>query len=190
MAGRSDSSSMKPRPGPLERLRASHETLEKLEIPHGLIGGWAVIAWGRVRATRDLDWLAVIPDSRRKEVLTALAPFGAAEWRAAGEDDPIAGLIRVVPADEEEAVLDILLAAKSADRKALSRCIQVELGKGSLPAVRPEDIIAMKLQAGGGLDYDDARELLRIQAGRLDETMLKEACRERRALDRLALIRR
>ncbi len=124
---------MKPRPDPLERLRASHESLEALGIPHGLIGGWAVIAWGRVRATRDLDWLAIIPASH-----------------------PIAGLIRVVPTNEEDAVLDIL----------------------------------MKLQAGGGLDYDDAKELLRIQAGRLDETMLEGACRTRRVLDRLALIRR
>lgn len=181
---------MKPRPDPIERLSASHETLEALGLPHGLIGGWAVIAWGRVRATRDLDWLAIIPASRRKEILAALAPFGKAEWRDAGEDDPIAGLIRVVPADEEEAVLDILLASGSADREALSRCIQVELGRGSLPAVRPEDIIAMKLQAGGGLDYDDAKELLRIQAGRLDETMLEAVCRKRRVLDRLALIRR
>lgn len=179
---------MKPRPDPVKRLLESHEALQSLGIPHGLIGGWAVIAWGRVRATRDLDWLALIPATRRKELLKALAPFGAAEWRAPGDDDPVAGLIRVVPADEEEPVLDILAAAGSADRQALSRCVQIDLGSGSLPAVRPEDIIAMKLQAGGGLDYEDARELLRIQAGRLDQAMLEEACRERRVLDRLALI--
>lgn len=181
---------MKPGSDPLERLRASHEALEGLGVPHGLIGGWAVIAWGRVRATRDLDWLAIIPASRRKEVMASLAPFGTPEWRAPGEGDPIAGLIRVVPAEEDAPVVDILLAAGSADREALSRCIQIELGGGSLPAVRPEDIIAMKLQAGGGLDYEDARELLRIQAGRLDEVMLEEACKARRVLDRLALIRR
>ena len=45
-------------PDPLRLLQASHETLEALGIAHGLIGGWAVIAWGHVRATRDLDWLA------------------------------------------------------------------------------------------------------------------------------------
>jgi len=181
---------MKPGSDPLERLRDSHETLKGLGILHGLIGGWAVIAWGRVRATRDLDWLAIIPASRRREVLAALAPFGNAEWRAPGEDDPIAGLIRVIPTQEEAPVLDILLASGSADREALSRCIQVEIGGASLPTVRPEDIISMKLQAGGRLDYDDAKELLRIQAVRLDEAMLKEACRARRVLDRLALIRR
>lgn len=84
------------KPDPLQRLRQSHKTLSALGIPHGLIGGWAVIAWGRVRATRDLDWLALIPDSRRKEVIAALSEYGSPEWRPPGEDDPIAGLIRVV----------------------------------------------------------------------------------------------
>lgn len=122
--------------------------------------------------------------------MTSLAPLGTAEWRSPGEDDPIAGLIRVVPADEEDPVLDIILASGPADREALTRCIDVDLGGASLPAVRPEDIIAMKLQAGGGLDYDDARELLKIQAGRLDEAILEEACRARRVSVRLALVRR
>lgn len=167
-------------PSPLKRLHSSHQILAKLRIPHGLIGGWAVIAWGRVRATRDLDWLALITPSRIKEITAAFLPLGAPEWRPPGEDDPIAGLIRVAPAIAEEATIDILIAGKPADRVALSRCIDVELGGGSLPAVRPEDIIAMKLQSGGGLDLEDARALLKSQGTTLDEAMLSEACRARR----------
>lgn len=52
----------------------------------------------------------------------------------------------------------------------------------------PEDLVAMKLQAGGGQDYVDARSLLALPGG-LDEDLLESACRERRVLDRLALIR-
>lgn len=59
-----------------------------------------------------------------------------------------------------------------------------------IPTVRPEDIIAMKLQAGGGLDYEDARALLQVQAQRLDEALPLEACTARRVLDRLVLLRR
>ena len=175
--------------GPLELLHSSHRTLLKLGIPHGLVGGWAVIAWGRVRATRDLDWLAVIPASRRKEVMAAFAPFGAPEWRPPGEDDPIMGLIRMVPGSSEDASIDILMADKAADRIALSRCIDVVLGGGPIPTVRPEDIIAMKLQAGGGLDLEDARALLNSQAGALDEGLLSEACRARRVGALLGRIR-
>jgi hypothetical protein len=174
---------------PLESLHAAHKALEALSIPHGLIGGWAVIAWGRVRATRDIDWLASIPRSRKREIIQSLADLGTVDWREPGEDDPIAGLVRIVPDNDDSPVIDILLAAGAADRKALSRCLEIELGKSSVPAVGPEDIIAMKLQAGGGLDYEDARALLKMQTGRLDEAILHEACTSRSVLDRLALLR-
>ncbi len=167
-------------PSPLKSLHSSHQILLELGIPHGLIGGWAVIAWGRVRATRDVDWLAIIPPSRIKEVTAAFLPFGTPEWRPPGEDDPVAGLIRVEPRASEEASIDILIAGKAADRAALSRRIDVVLGGGTLPAVRPEDIIAMKLQSGGGLDLEDAEALLMSQGATLDEAMLSEACRARR----------
>ena len=190
MAQRRGAFGMTPPPDPLESLHAAHRALESLALPHGLIGGWAVIAWGRVRATRDVDWLAAIPRSRKSELIKTLSGLGAVDWREPGEDDPIAGLVRIVPEDDERPVIDILLAATAADRAALSRCLQIQLGESSVPAVGPEDIIAMKLQAGGGLDYEDARALLQMQAGRLDEELLREACASRSVLDRLALLRR
>ncbi|MDE2143691.1 MAG: hypothetical protein KGL74_06755 [Elusimicrobia bacterium] len=181
---------MTPAPNPLNGLHAAHATLQSLGVRHGLIGGWAVIAWGRVRATRDVDWIADIPMSRKREMLAGLASLGSVDWRTPGEDDPLAGLIRIVPEDEEKPLIDILLAAGPADRAAISRCVEIELGNGRIPTVRPEDIIAMKLQAGGGLDYEDARALLQIQDRRLDEKLLIDACAARRVLDRLALLRR
>ena len=176
--------------GILAHLLATHEVLESVGVSHGLIGGWAVIAWGRVRATRDVDWLAEIPVSRKKEILLLLAAFGKPDWREAGEDDPIAGLIRVVPKTEDGIVTDILLARSKADREALGRCVRVEISGCLLPTVRPEDIVAMKLQAGGGLDCDDACAILSAQSEKIDEALLLTACRRRRVLDRLALIRK
>jgi hypothetical protein len=174
----------------LAGLYDAHRVLAALHVPHGLIGGWAAIAWGRVRATRDVDWLADFAPSKIKTILEAMTPLGAAEWRAPGEDDPIAGLIRVVPPDERKPMIDVLVANGRADRQALERCIEIELGQGPLPAVRPEDIVAMKLQAGGGLDYEDARAILQAQAKKMDELMLLDACRARKVEDRLALLRR
>lgn len=181
---------MKPAPDPLERLLLSHRILSELGVEHALIGGWAVLAWGRVRATRDMDWLALVPASRRKEVIAALAPLGSVEWRAPGEDDPVAGVIRVVPAAEEATVVDIIIASGAADRTALARREDVRLGAESLPTVRVEDIIAMKLQAGGPVDIDDASSLLSVHSGRLDEAILDEACRARRVGAALVRIRR
>jgi hypothetical protein len=172
------------------QLVATHEVLKSARIPHGLIGGWAAIAWGRVRATRDIDWLAAVPVSRKKEVLALLSSFGEPEWREAGEDDPVAGLIRVVPTGTAGAVTDVLLARSGADRDALERCTSVDISGHKIPTVAPEDIVAMKLQAGGGLDYDDAQAILRVQAEKIDEALLAAVCRQRKVLDRLELIRK
>jgi hypothetical protein len=152
----------------LAGLYDAHRVLAALHVPHGLIGGWAAIAWGRVRATRDVDWLADFAPSKIKTILEAMTPLGAAEWRAPGEDDPIAGLIRVVPPDERKPMIDVLVANGRADRQALERCIEIELGQ----------------------DYEDARAILQAQAKKMDELMLLDACRARKVEDRLALLRR
>lgn len=177
-------------PDPLRLIRRSHEVLEELGIRHGLIGGWAVIAWGRIRVTRDLDWLAEVPTARRKPLLTALERLGKPLWRPPGIDDPLpAGLIRVSPKDSGDPVIDIILAARAADVSALGRCESVPMGTGSVPAVRPEDLVAMKLEAGGGLDVEDARELLKTQARTIDSKILEQACRARRVNKLLSKLR-
>lgn len=65
----------------------------------------------------------------------------------------------------------------------------VPLEGTSFPVIAPEDLIAMKLAAGGGQDYEDARRLLSILEGKIDDGALRERCRERRVSDRLDLIR-
>ena len=177
--------------GILSQIAATHKLLESARIPHGLIGGWAAAVWGRVRATRDVDWLAAVPVSRKTEILALLSAFGEPDWREAGEDDPVSGLIRIVPTAEHGAVTDILLARSGEDRDALERCMTVAIAGGTeIPTVRPEDIIAMKLQAGGGLDYEDAKAILLTQAATIDEALLTAACRRRKASDRLEFIRK
>ena len=41
----------------LEALRAAHDKLSALGIPHVVVGGLAVGAWGHPRATKDVDFL-------------------------------------------------------------------------------------------------------------------------------------
>ncbi len=173
--------------GELERIL---RLLKKMDLPHALIGGWAVITWGFLRASDDLDLMMELPVSRRKELLDALSADYKAEWREGGQDDPIPGLIRADPRQEGGFPVDFLIARSRADRETLSRAVEVTAEGVTIPVVRPEDLIAMKLEAGGGQDYEDARRLLSILNGKLDENLLKESCSARRVEDRLALLRR
>lgn len=177
-------------PAPFGELDKILRLLRKMGLPHALIGGWAVITWGFVRASDDLDLMMELPVSRRKELLSALAADYEAEWRDGGQDDPIPGLVRAAPRKEGGFPVDFLIATSSADRAALSRAVEVTAEGVKIPVVRPEDLIAMKLEAGGGQDYEDARRLLSTLAGKLDEKLLNESCAARRVLERLALLRR
>lgn len=158
-------------------------------LPHALIGGWAVITWGFLRASDDLDLMIELPASRRKELLTELSSDYEAKWLEGGQDDPISGLVRAAPRQKEGFPVDFLVASSAADRTALSRAVAVSAEGLMIPVVRPEDLIAMKLEAGGGQDYEDVRRLLAVLAGKLDEVLLKESCSARRVVDRLALVR-
>ena len=43
------------RAAPFQELERVLAILDELALPHALIGGWAVIAWGFLRASEDLD---------------------------------------------------------------------------------------------------------------------------------------
>lgn len=176
-------------PEPFRTLSVLLDMLARTNTPHALIGGWAVNAWGVARATIDVDLIANYPRPPQR-LLAELSESFEAEWRAPGIDDPIDGLIRLSSRAKPGLEIDLLRAAKAADRRALERATTVELEGLKIPLVRPEDLLAMKLQAGGGLDWQDAKAVYAVKKGTLDEPLLEQACRERRVSDRLARLRR
>ena len=173
---------------PLAEIAAIASVLHCEAIAYALIGGWAVIAWGYLRTSDDFDLLIDLPASNRRRLLEALSGDWEAKWIEGGQDDPIPGLIRAKPKDGGLPI-DLLPVRGRHDRAALSRAIGVPVEGTSIPVVAPEDLIAMKIEAGGGQDYEDARRLMDILAGKLDMKTLRERCRERRVSDRLDLIR-
>ena len=176
-------------PEPFKTLATVLAILRRSRTPHALIGGWAVNAWGVARATADVDILADYPRPPRR-LLAALDEDLAAEWKPGDVDDPIDGLIRASSRQSPWLQIDLLRAVKTADLRALERATQVDLEGLEIPLVRPEDLLAMKLQAGGGLDWQDAQAVYGVQRGKIDEALIEQACRERRVLDRLARLRR
>ena len=139
-------------------LKAVLDVLRETGVVHALISGWAVVAWGVVRASEDVDVLIELPTSRRKALLAALSRAFDAEWR---QGEPVPGLIRAQPKSGGLPV-DLLPARSNADIAALDRAKSVAVGALRIPIVTPEDLIAMKLEAGGGQDYEDVRRLLRV----------------------------
>ncbi len=101
----------------LDDLRLVHKTLKRLKIPHALIGGWATVAWGSVRATKDLDLLVLVKRSDRDLLKRSFERLGyQGEWRKGDVDDPIPELLRLFPKNAgERPAIDFLPASKGFD---------------------------------------------------------------------------
>ena len=176
--------------GPLEHFHRIHDLFARLQAPSSLIGGWAAVAWGVVRATKDVDLLADLSNPGKATVLAALRKAGySPDWRTGGEDDPIPELLHIGRKGSDLAV-DVIVAHKAFDFAALRRCRKVRIGSWHAPVLAPEDLVAMKLFAGGALDFEDARGILQTQTGKIDQDTLLQACQSLRVTKALALLRK
>ena len=157
--------------------KSVHESLKATEIPHVFIGGLAVLAWGEVRVTNDVD-------------LSVLCPFGF-------EEPLIDSLLRLFPNHDSTAKefalqnrvllvkshtgigIDIGLAGFPYEEEALQRARLVEIAMGvTLPVVAPEDLIVMKTFAGRPRDWLDVRTILIRQRENLDWSIVERALPE------------
>ena len=140
----------------------------RVPIRFALIGGLGVSAWGAVRATQDIDLLADSDPSPlnrgefRERLRRYLEEKGCvAEWRVGDPDDPIPLLLRLeLPRPVRGMAVDILWAHKRWQRQALVRSIPLKVSRLEVFVLRPEDLILMKLEAGGPQDLLDVETLI------------------------------
>jgi hypothetical protein len=168
-------------------LRKLHQLLEaastELRTPIGfaLIGGLAVSTWGAIRATRDIGLLAdsdpsPIGNRRLRDELKKFLEKKrcTVEWRVGDFDDPIPLVLRVgLEAKSGGAVADILWACKRWHQAALQRRQEVMAGRQRFFVLHPEDLILMKLDAGGPQDLLDVQALLSSRPPELNVARLK-----------------
>ncbi len=145
---------------------ASHAL--RVPIRFALIGGLGVSTWGAVRATEDIDLLADSDPSPLNDVAfrDRLGKYledknCGVEWRIGEPDDPIRLLLRLrLPGRARGLRIDILWAHKRRQRDALLRRISIKISRLKLFVLHPEDLILMKLEAGGPQDLLDVEALV------------------------------
>jgi len=127
--------------------------LERHRIPHCLIGGLALAAWGVARYTADADLLSM--DSRILDNSLWL------EWgpeppriTKGDSDDPLGGVVRFSGPPRQ----DLILGRGAAARLALDTSEQSE--SFPCPVASPLGLILLKLEAGSPQDAADILALL------------------------------
>lgn len=167
--------------GRLRKLLEEASMTLQIPIDFALIGGLAVSTWGAVRATQDVDLLA---DSNPSPIGDPLVRDGlgkflqkkrcAVDWRVGDSDDPIPLLLRIeFPKSMGRLSADILWAHKRWHQEALQHRLEVRSGKLRMYILHPEDLILLKLDAGGPQDILDVQALLAAQSPELDIERLK-----------------
>lgn len=168
-------------------LRAQGE-LSRAGIDSAAVGGLAVAAWGRARATQDVDLKVLLDRSQAQTLLDLLASSYTFLV-----DQPLATLQSVgfvFTKDEDNTRVDFLLADLGFDREAIDRAVAVEVQPGKRARIcSAEDLIVYKLISTRARDHEDASSVVARQRGQLDLGYVERWLREfEQALDDSTLV--
>jgi len=150
------------------------DVLNELGIPNALIGAMAASYYGVPRATAEahaLIWLSRAGKSALEVTNRLLAAGYRAQLKRGDIDDPIPGAILVEDAYGNRT--DLLLGVRGMDPDAVQRCVNASLLDSSVRIIAAEDLIPMKIFAGGFHDLEDVREILQVSGTLLDLELLR-----------------
>jgi hypothetical protein len=154
--------------------------LDAVGTPNCIIGGLAVLRWGKPRPTKDVDIAALAGFGLEAPVVDlVLSTFTARTPDARA----FAIRHRTLLARDAGIAIDISLAALPFEERMMQRASAAEYAPGvSLRTASAEDLVTMKVFAGRARDLDDVRGILVRQGDRLDRTLVRRELAELEAL--------
>jgi predicted nucleotidyltransferase len=116
-------------------------------------------------ASLDLEGLAKILSAEGLSV----------ETRMGEEGDPLGFVLRIYDRDRNQ--VDLIGGIRRLEPDFFKRALVDEFDGLKLRIASPEDLIALKLFAGGPQDIEDARGVLTIQSAGIDKDLVLSLCR-------------
>jgi hypothetical protein len=156
----------------LSLLRRVHDRLSDAGITHALIGAAALAVHGISRSTFDQDLL--VTDRRALEAPTwaGLPNADSVDIRIGDDDDPLAGVVRVVSPGERD--VDIIVGRHEWQRSIVDAALLHDTPAGSIPVASPEGLVLLKLYAGGAQDLWDIEQLRIARGPALDAAVSRQ----------------
>jgi len=154
------------------------DILQELGVPSAIVGALAVSYYGVPRSTVDADaaiWLQGT-GKNATDIQGAMVDAGYEATLSRGEsDDPISAVLIIE--DSLGNAVDLLIGVRGMDPNAVERCLTTSMLNSIVRVIGAEDLIAMKLFAGGPQDVMDVRGILQVWRERLDRNLLKKVTR-------------
>lgn len=156
--------------GLIEAARRLGRLLEALGRPAAIIGGIAINARVRVRATRDVDALIAIVPGDVVRLVQLAREQGYDPGTSPEQDLREMGMVRLwgPPGRPGGTIADLIVADVPYLQEAVARATPVSFSGLELPMATVEDLLVMKLDANRPLDLDDAIAIKDAFAQKLD----------------------
>jgi hypothetical protein len=132
--------------------------LDRSGVPFALIGAAALALHGVSRSTLDIDLLVTDRRVLDASFWADLPQSITRDIRRAGADDPLAGVVRLSATDERD--VDIVIGRGTWEQGVLERAERTSHHGRQLPVARVDDLVLLKLFAGGSQDRWDIEQLL------------------------------
>lgn len=143
--------------------------LSENDIPHMVIGGFAVTVWGEPRFTRDLDVTISVP---AVEMPATISSISSRFSSLSGDPLKFATETRVLPILVEAVPVDLIFAALPYEEDAIARARPIMVDKQKCPICSPEDLILHKIVSQRPRDHEDIEGVFRYRHAELDYVYL------------------
>lgn len=147
------------------------DTFRENQVNYAIIGGLAVIHYGRARTTSDIDALFQVPRTSLPALLEEMQRRGF--HLDVHECVRELGETGFTVAEYDGVQIDLLQPVIPAYARALSRAVTVEMGRRPVRICSLEGLIITKLMAMREQDQVDIRELILAHASSLDVDFIR-----------------
>ena len=148
-----------------DAVRALAAWLDREQVPHMVIGGFAVTVWGEPRFTRDLDVTVSVPPEKLGAIVGLISsqftPLVANPMKFVTETRVLPIMVQTVP-------VNLVFAALPYEEAAIARARKLVLKNGSVQVCSPEDLILYKIVSDRAREHDDIEGVFRYRHSELD----------------------
>lgn len=141
------------------------------QVLYVLIGAWALTAWGRPRATNDVDFLVLVDEKNLPRLGEQLVQAGFLLDETWQEWNPLLKGVQL-RLQHQGITIDILRSRGSHDQQTFQRRRKKRMDGHYYWVVSVEDFVLQKLQAGRPRDFEDAISIIERFRRKLDHEYL------------------
>lgn len=156
------------------------DALERAKVPYMLVGSYSSNYYGRPRATKDADFVAIIAPDQLRAVSETLGPNFQVEQQMSFETVTMTSRYVVHHPATAFKIELFFLSGDSHDRERFEHRRSVDFEGRQVWLPRAEDVVITKLRWSQGgrraKDVLDVSKILAVQSGKLDMPYIRKWC--------------